>query len=161
MLSCYYVSMTIYIYIYMCMCTYIYIYTNNDNNNNKHVYNNNDNEHNICYYYYYSYYSYSYYLPGRSWAPRPAALPRPNRRKRRGIGCHYLSNASYLPNAASFVSCVVRLVKDHHNSPRYSPLLRKACVRQGVFDKCQTSEVSPKRQFADERSRERRANRFL
>ena len=50
------------------------------------------------------------------------------------VGWHYLSNAT-LSNTASFVLCVFRGVKDHHNLQPYVPLLRKTCVRQVVSDK--------------------------
>ena len=51
-----------------------------------------------------------------------------------GFGWHYLSNAT-LSNAASFVLCVFRRVKDHHNLLHSSPLWEKTCVRQVVLDK--------------------------
>ena len=50
------------------------------------------------------------------------------------IGWHYLSYR-YLSKAASFVSCAFLPVKDHHDLPHASPLLKKACVRQVVLDK--------------------------
>ena len=40
-----------------------------------------------------------------------------------------------LPEAASFVLCVPRRVKDHHNLLHESPHLKKACVRQVALDK--------------------------
>ena len=40
-----------------------------------------------------------------------------------------------LSSTASFVSCVFRRVKDHRNLPKYSPLLKRACVGQVVLDK--------------------------
>ena len=40
-----------------------------------------------------------------------------------------------LSNTASFVFCVVRRVKNPHNLLHYSPLLKKACVRQVALDK--------------------------
>ena len=42
----------------------------------------------------------------------------------------------YLSNAATLVLCVVCSVRDHPNSLHCSPLLKKACVRQVVLDKC-------------------------
>ena len=41
----------------------------------------------------------------------------------------------YLSNRASFGLCVFCRVKDHHNLLHYSPLLKKASVRQVVLDK--------------------------
>ena len=40
----------------------------------------------------------------------------------------------YLSNTASFVLCVFRRVKDHHNLLHHSPPLKKACARQVVLD---------------------------
>ena len=40
----------------------------------------------------------------------------------------------YLSNTASFVLCVFRRVKDHHDSLHSSPLLKKARVRQLLVD---------------------------
>ena len=40
----------------------------------------------------------------------------------------------YVSNAASFVLCVFRRVKDHHILLHDSPLLKKTCVRQVVLD---------------------------
>ena len=87
-----------------------------------------------------------------SWAA-PERRPRPGRRSaaelgvrldrlrlRRGLlrlrvlGWHYLYKATCLIRA-SFISCVLRRVKDHHNLQKYSPLLKKTCVRQVVLDK--------------------------
>ena len=45
------------------------------------------------------------------------------------VGWHYLSDA------ASFVLRVFRRVKDHHNLPHDSPLLKNTGVRQVVLDK--------------------------
>ena len=50
------------------------------------------------------------------------------------LGRHYLSNATCLMQA-SIGLCVLRRVKDHHNSPSYSPILKKTCVRQAVLNK--------------------------
>ena len=41
----------------------------------------------------------------------------------------------YLSDAASFVLSVSRRVKEHHNLPLCSRLLRKTCVRRVVLDK--------------------------
>ena len=41
----------------------------------------------------------------------------------------------YSSNTASFVVCVFRDVKDHHNLPHYSPRSKNTCVRQVVLDK--------------------------
>ena len=41
----------------------------------------------------------------------------------------------YLSNAASFVLCVLRRVKDHHTVLHYSPRLKNICVRQVALDK--------------------------
>ena len=46
------------------------------------------------------------------------------------LGCHHLSNINYVSNTASFVLCVFRRVKDHHNSLHYSQLLKKSCARR-------------------------------
>ena len=40
-----------------------------------------------------------------------------------------------MSNAASFVLCAVRRVKDHHILLNDSPLVKKACVRRVVLDK--------------------------
>ena len=50
------------------------------------------------------------------------------------IGWHYLSNTTCLMQA-SFVLYELCLLKDHHNSPTYSPLSKKACVRRVALDK--------------------------
>ena len=50
------------------------------------------------------------------------------------FGRHYLSDATCLIQG-SFVSCVFRRVKDHHNLLHYLPLLKNSCVRQVVLDK--------------------------
>ena len=52
----------------------------------------------------------------------------------RTLGRHRLSNRTCLIQA-SFVLCVFRRAKDHHNSPHDSPLLKKTCIRQAVLDK--------------------------
>ena len=49
-------------------------------------------------------------------------------------GWHYPSHATCLIQA-SFVLCVFRRVKDHRKLLHYSPLLKKARVRQVVLDK--------------------------
>ena len=50
---------------------------------------------------------------------------------------HDLPNATCLMRPRSFyVFFVVTSIKDHHNLPHDSPLLKKACVRQVVLDKC-------------------------
>ena len=49
----------------------------------------------------------------------------------------------YLSHTASFVLCIVYIcVKEHHNLQRYSPLLKKARVRQVVLDKWFPPEIS-------------------
>ena len=52
-------------------------------------------------------------------------------------GCAWVAllDKRYLSNTASFVLWLFRRVKDRHNSLRYSPLLKKSCVRQVVLDK--------------------------
>ena len=52
----------------------------------------------------------------------------------RHFGWHFLSNA-ILSNAASFVLCLFRCVKDHHNLLCVSPLLKKTRVRRVVLEK--------------------------
>ena len=46
-----------------------------------------------------------------------------------------------MSNTASFVFCVFRRFKDHDNLREYSPLLKKACVRQIELDKWFPHEV--------------------
>ena len=41
----------------------------------------------------------------------------------------------YLSNAASFVLCVFRRAKDHHNLLHSSPVLKKTCIRRAMLDK--------------------------
>ena len=48
----------------------------------------------------------------------------------------------YLSNAASFVLCVFRRVKDHHTLSNYSPCLKKTCVRQVGSDKWSPPKVA-------------------
>ena len=50
------------------------------------------------------------------------------------VGWHYLSNATCQIRPHLFYVFFGR-VKDHHNLLHYSPLLKKACVRQVVLDK--------------------------
>ena len=45
-----------------------------------------------------------------------------------------MSTATCLIQASSFV-CAVYSVQDRHNLQKYSPCLRKTCVRQVVLDK--------------------------
>ena len=47
----------------------------------------------------------------------------------------YLSDATSRLNAASFVLCAFRRVKDHHTLPNDSPRPKKTCIRQAVLDK--------------------------
>ena len=47
-------------------------------------------------------------------------------------GWHYLSNATCLIRPRLFYVC--SRVKDHDNSLHYSPLVKKTCIRQTVFD---------------------------
>ena len=57
------------------------------------------------------------------------------------LGRDYLSNATCL--IRPHLSCVVRRVKDHRKLPKYSPLLKKTCVRQVVLDKWFPSSLAP------------------
>ena len=74
------------------------------------------------------------------WAPSrpPGRRPCAAGRRRRGRGSPWaaLLVERYLSNAALFVLCVLRSVRDHHNLLHYSPRLKKTCVRQVVLDKC-------------------------
>ena len=77
----------------------------------------------VCTYYihvqkYEGYPSYQNDRCGLDWAP---CNPK--------FGWHYLSNA------ASFALCTFHRVKDHHNLPHSSPVLKKTRVRQVVLDK--------------------------
>ena len=59
----------------------------------------------------------------------------PRRESRRlDLGWHDLSNGTCLIWPRLFDASLHR-VKDHRNSPQYSPLLKKICVRQVVSDK--------------------------
>ena len=51
------------------------------------------------------------------------------------FGWHYWSKATCLISMASFVLCVVRHVKDHHDVIHYSIILKKSCVRRVVLQK--------------------------
>ena len=50
------------------------------------------------------------------------------------FGWHYLSNATCLIPASSVLRTVYS-VKEHHNSPKYSPRSKKTCIRQVVLEK--------------------------
>ena len=65
---------------------------------------------------------------------RRSAKGAPRRPSRAGFGWHYLSNATRLIQA-SFDVCPVCRVKDRHNLPKCSRLLKKTCVRQVSLDK--------------------------
>ena len=49
------------------------------------------------------------------------------------FGWRHLSHAAFIMRPRLF-ACVFRRVKDHQNLQYYSPLLKKACVRQVVLD---------------------------
>ena len=61
------------------------------------------------------------------------ALRAPNQRvELGGTTCLMLQ---YLSTTASFVLCVLRCVKDHHNLLQYSSVLKNTCVIEVVLDK--------------------------
>ena len=70
----------------------------------------------------------------RRWPPR-AQPAWPGRRRSGRAPWAALFVWRYLSDTASFVLCAAYSVKDQHILPKYSSLLKKTCVRQGVLDK--------------------------